>query len=493
MKNTFSLTIRSILSLILAAALLVGALASCGGDSKPAPAGTVADDANLVAEPEVEKLYLDDLPEREDLGGYTVRLLTSDKRSFEALEDAIDVTDVEVYKRQLLVEERFNVKINTIIDDNWGTNATTLKNSVLAGSDDYDVYACYGYWSIGLATEGIVMNLKTAPNLDLDKPYWGDKFNDAMAYKDYMYWITGDIALSYTDGIYATYVNLKKFASKYPGDNIYQIVRDGKWTLDNLYTYSEGAYEDLNGDGTPNKGDFFGYSYSKEDMIDGMSMAAGVKYTTRDADGVPQLYITKDNTAVTFAEKLAQLCGSQSVFLADSDDGAAMAKLFSDGLALFIVGRINYAATRMRDMEDDFAIIPAPKLNEEQSTYLTTLHDGTTLIGIPKTISEQGLNVSTYVLEAMAAESSRSLTPVYLDVALKNKYTRDADSAEMIDLIRENIVSDFGFLYTETGMNNFFRGYVLKGEGIASIIAKMEKKWNKTLDKIITNLEENAG
>ena len=59
-----------------------------------------------------------------------------------------------------------------------------------------------------------------------------------MAYKDYMYWITGDIALSYTDGIYATYVNLKKFASKYPGDNIYQIVRDGKWTLDNLYTYS---------------------------------------------------------------------------------------------------------------------------------------------------------------------------------------------------------------------------------------------------------------
>ncbi|HHX53471.1 MAG TPA: hypothetical protein GX704_01045 [Clostridiales bacterium] len=493
MKNTFSLTIRSILSFILAAALLAGVLASCGGDSKPAPGGAGADGANLAAEPEVEKLYLDDLPEREDLGGYKVRLLTSDKRSFEALEDAIDVTDVEVYKRQLLVEERFNVVIDTIIDDNWGTNATTLKNSVLAGSDDYDIYACYGYWSIGLATEGIMMNLKTAPNLNLDNPYWGAKFNDAMAYKDYMYWITGDIALSYTDGIYATYVNLMKFASKYSGENIYQIVKDGKWTLDNLFAYADGAYEDLNGDGKENQGDFFGYSYSKEDMIDGMSMAAGVKYTTRDADGVPQLYITKDNTAVTFAEKLAKIGTSKATFLANSDDGASMAKLFSDGLALFIVGRINYAATKMRDMQDDFAIIPAPKLNEEQSTYLTTLHDGTTLIGLPKTISDQGLNVSTYVLEAMAAESSRSLTPVYLDVALKNKYTRDADSADMIDLIRENIISDFGFLYTETGMNNFFRSYVVKGEGISSIIAKSEKMWSKTLDKIITNLEANAG
>ena len=93
----------------------------------------------------------------------------------------------------------------------------------------------------------------------------------------------------------------------------------------------------------------------------------------------------------------------------------------------------------------------------------------------------------------MAAESSRSLTPVYLDVALKNKYTRDADSADMIDLIRENIISDFGFLYTETGMNNFFRSYVVKGQGISSIIAKSEKVWSKTLEKIIGNLEANAG
>ena len=98
-----------------------------------------------------------------------------------------------------------------------------------------------------------MMNLMPAPNLNLDNPYWGAKFNDAMAYKDYMYWITGDIALSYTDGIYATYVNLMKFASKYSGENIYQIVKDGKWTLDNLFAYADGAYEDLNGDGKENQ------------------------------------------------------------------------------------------------------------------------------------------------------------------------------------------------------------------------------------------------
>ena len=55
MKNTFSLTIRSILSIILAAALLAGALASCGG-TKSDPAGTAGNEANLAAAPQAQKL-----------------------------------------------------------------------------------------------------------------------------------------------------------------------------------------------------------------------------------------------------------------------------------------------------------------------------------------------------------------------------------------------------------------------------------------------------
>ena len=84
MKNTFSLITRSI-CFILAAALLAGVLGSCGGDSKPAPGGAGADGANLAAEPEVES-FISTICRKEGFSGYKVRLLTSDKRSFEALE-----------------------------------------------------------------------------------------------------------------------------------------------------------------------------------------------------------------------------------------------------------------------------------------------------------------------------------------------------------------------------------------------------------------------
>lgn len=36
-------------------------------------------------------------------------------------------------------------------------------------------------------------------------------------------------------------------------------------------------------------------------------------------------------------------------------------------------------------MEQEFRIVPVPKLNEEQEHYNTMLHDGVTLFGIPIT------------------------------------------------------------------------------------------------------------
>jgi len=113
-------------------------------------------------------------------------------------------------------------------------------------------------------------------------------------------------------------------------------------------------------------------------------------------------------------------------------------------------------------------------------------------LGIPKTVGDEVADYVCMVLEALAAESSRALTPVYLDVALKNKYTRDENSAAMIDLIRENIVSDFGFQYTATGFNNFFRQRTKDGVGVATTIAKLQKSWTKSLENILKQLEDNA-
>ena len=50
-------------------------------------------------------------------------------------------------------------------------------------------------------------------------------------------------------------------------------------------------------------------------------------------------------------------------------------------------------------------------------------------------------------LEALAYEGYATVAPAYYEVALKIKYSRSDESAQMFDLIRENVVFDFGALY----------------------------------------------
>ena len=51
------------------------------------------------------------------------------------------------------------------------------------------------------------------------------------------------------------------------------------------------------------------------------------------------------------------------------------------------------------------------------------------------------------VLEALAAESYYTVTPAYYEKTLIGKYTRDEESADMIDIILSTRVYDLGWFY----------------------------------------------
>ena len=53
------------------------------------------------------------------------------------------------------------------------------------------------------------------------------------------------------------------------------------------------------------------------------------------------------------------------------------------------------------------------------------------------------------VLEVLASESYRTVTPAYYETALKARYMDDHVSWEMLDLITQNIKLDAGVLYTK--------------------------------------------
>ena len=57
--------------------------------------------------------------------------------------------------------------------------------------------------------------------------------------------------------------------------------------------------------------------------------------------------------------------------------------------------------------------------------------------------------MSSAVLEALASESSKLITPAVFEVALKVKYSSDDKMAQMYDIIRASMTYDFGRVFTD--------------------------------------------
>lgn len=70
---------------------------------------------------------------------------------------------------------------------------------------------------------------------------------------------------------------------------------------------------------------------------------------------------------------------------------------------------------------------------------------GHAALGIPKSVTD--LEFVGIITEALNAESHKIVFPAYYEIALKVKYAHDDESVKMLDMIVENRIFDFGYVY----------------------------------------------
>ncbi len=493
-KNRQKKTIRPSISIILLLLLLL--LTSCTGQGKN-PTGEVDPS-------ETEPEWLDAIPRDLKYTGQTLRILShaNGENSFEAEEINSDFVNDAVYWRNKTIEDRFDIDIQVIYPegDDMYVLRDKVRELVLSDVDEFDICCAYQYSGVRLAQEGLLINLYNQDLLDFSQPWWSQRMIEGMAYRNAAYWCTGDIVLPYTSGMYCVFVNTKLWNDYYPGQDYYQMVLDGEWTLDKMAELCEPVYVDRNRDGERDMEDVYGMiTQGFSEQPDGFLYGAGVTFSSRDEVGVPYMNMDMEKIVNTL-NKINKLVHENNgtghfsdIWLGD------MARMFGEGKELFYVSYLGLADTpELRNMEDDFAILPMPKYDKEQENYITILHDGTLLLGIPTTNTR--LEMTTAVLEAMAAESYRSITPIYYEQALKIKYVRDEKSAQMIDLIRSTIADDFAYYYHigsevqgSTSIAYHMRGIVWRGDKhVNSQVRMLKNRWEKDMENLLAEMEKYA-
>lgn len=238
MKTQSKKTSALLLSALLATLILS---ASCG-DGSGNTTDTVNVPANDTTAPvETEpvdalaaRMNVDDELETVDYQGKTFRILGDDacEDYYTMPETTGDVLDDAIYNRNVAVTDRFNIVLEAAVFDETQMVAA-LKNSVMAGDDEYQLFAGHVINAGGGVCDSLYYNWYDIPHIDFEKPWWSSSIREDLTYDGKAFIAIGDFAMTSIDSTYCVYYN-KQIASDYDLANIYDIVNEGKWTVDKL-------------------------------------------------------------------------------------------------------------------------------------------------------------------------------------------------------------------------------------------------------------------
>ena len=229
--------------LLITAALLLTACA-VSADTTAETTSSVTADTAPATETESVDLAVAQVPADADFTGHTFTFLITgntennwQKNDFHAPEETGDVLNDARFRRNLAVEERFGIKIET--EEQYGqtkgagTGFLTIEKCVMAGDTAYDAGMIAGYDCATLAYSGMLYDLCDMPYVDLTQRWWDQRVNEDLTINGKLYYTTGDISTADNDATGAILFN-KKIVQDYDLPDPYALVRDGKWTISKM-------------------------------------------------------------------------------------------------------------------------------------------------------------------------------------------------------------------------------------------------------------------
>lgn len=436
---------------LISALLLVSLLAavSCGqsnsGDTKQTSAQT--DDTTTV-----ETTAPDPLSQlrKEDFGGRSYTMIGVSDSSMSALApNELDATEVNgdlvndtVYNRNRKIEDIYNIVISAESRPG-GELVTLVKNSVLAGDCPYDLVWAAMNGASNLAISGSLANLYDFKDIDLDAAWWNQRATESLTVNGQCYLQLNYIPYTGMLFTHCMYYN-KNIAEDYLDEDIYELVRSGKWTIDKFLEVTENATQDVNGDTIYDEKDNYGFMASFGSVgIFTYSCDQDMVSVSKDGKVSIDIYTEKMQDVV---EKVNALCYQNNrSFTRNVDKEADIARMFANGQSLFYAGFLSDAMLYFRDMNDDFGLLPFPKYDEAQEHYYTSVSGGTGMLGIPLTVSDP--DFTGLITEALAIESYNSVRPAIYETVMEDKLLRDEESVEMYETLLDGIKVEFAVIY----------------------------------------------
>jgi len=433
--------------------------------------------------------YRPDLP---DVGydGGEFRVLYDDAENTYEITDVFseeltgEIMNDAAFNRNIKVEDTYDFRFVQIPDNN---PIPAMQASVTAGSNDYDLVNGRMMTMMQVSLENYLYNWYDLNYFNPEDPWWDTNCAKDMSYANHLFAMSGDISMTPTDC--ARFVVYSKgVQEQYHIENLYDLVRSNKWTIDKMTELVGQVSTDKDGNGV----------YSAEDVTGLLTeffeyyvVGGGVIFTEKDENDIPTVTPITERTYDVIQKVKALLnvpnCTvSYAEAWTDKDTSGYAHKWDFVRGEYFVPNHFLFTqactldARLFYDMEPGYGVLPNPKFDEHQEDYYHMMDEYACIWGIPSNI--QKVDMIDVILNAWAANSAE-LVDAYYERTLKYKRFDAPDDSEMFDIIRGSIKYELSMML-DLGIVSVIRTAYDQGSSVTSMYARSQRMIEKKIQNM---------
>lgn len=360
------------------------------------------------------------------------------------------VVDTAVYDRNAIMKKLYHCEIR-----GYSANEASIANDIMSGTSEYD-FQTGEYLQFNANSNDYYVNFFSL-DLDMSLPGWNTAYIEQCSTVDHngvnkLFTFDGDFGISSVEAIWVMFVNLGLFRQNF-NDDIFQLVREKKWTIDKLIEYCAAIQQD-NGDQIWTVGeDVYGLVSTTHNAY-GLITGLGAQFVQKDQNG--RLFCDKDKTIladgrnVSAIDKLVELYTLDGV---NNDTGyTKVAKTLGEDKALFI-GQVfatgvdttdsELGTAGLQGFEVSFSPLPFPtyQVGDDYRVYVN--NKGSSYV-ISKNACDGNMDIVADFWNVYAYHSAKIVRPAVM-MYYGQICCDDENATEMVDIIMNSRVYDYAY------------------------------------------------
>ena len=445
--------------LLLLALLTVIPLASCQETPTPQETDPVTGPADTdpatdpSTDPETDPEAGKDgptLPEK-NYGGEEFTILMRDLQEYtedvyvESMEASSTSLERAVYQRLKDLCYAYNLVINPIIHER---PKNEIPGAAKAGTDVFDLVVEQTGFSLSCAASGYYYDWNDLPYVNLEADWWSAQAAEELATPGgKLYTMVGDISHMSMGAVTCMFFNKELLGDVQGLASPYDLVRSGDWLFETFEEYVVTLNANMDGDGTGAlETDTFGYAtgwWGGPSQVLHSTGYRALEWKNEDW----KFPLDNDTTAEAVFDMRDLLFNSGAAALIMEVPYNNLKDAFVAQRVAFMDGQVNEAGY-FAGSDTSYGVLPWPKYNKRVKAFYSAVDAGTSLFGVMRNTSAENAERISIIVEAMAYAGHKEVLPLYFDTILSYQYLKDEDSIEMLHIIHENLVLDFGYFYS---------------------------------------------